>query len=102
MKIAIPASEKNINSLIDERFGRCHYFCIYNRQSGETRFMENEISNAAGGVGPKVAGLLAEEGIAEVVALEVGPKAKRILDKLNIKITVVDNILPLGQIINNL
>lgn len=102
MKIAIPASEKNINSLIDERFGRCLYFCIYNRKSGETRFMVNEISNAAGGVGPKVAGLLAEEGIAEVVALEVGPKAKKILDKLKIKITVVDKILPLGQIINKL
>ena len=87
---------------MDERFGRCNYFCVYNRQSGETEFFDNEMGNDTGGVGPKVAGFLVEKGINEVLVLEVGPKAKKILDKLNIKITVVDKILPLEQIINNL
>ncbi len=35
MKIAISAAGKNIDSLLDVRFGRCEYFQIHNSESDE-------------------------------------------------------------------
>lgn len=96
--IAIPASENNINALIDERFGRCPFFCFYNEDTGKSEFRVNLIRNNAGGVGPKVAEFLAISGVNKVYAAELGPKAKDLLDKLKIETQLVDK----GQKINKI
>ena len=31
--IAIPASEKSINALVDQNFSRCSFFCFYNTKT---------------------------------------------------------------------
>lgn len=36
MIIAIPSSANNIDSLIDERFARCQFFCFYNKKQKNT------------------------------------------------------------------
>jgi len=51
MKIAISASGKTNESLLDIRFGRCEYFQIFDTQSGEVKILENEGQNASGGAG---------------------------------------------------
>jgi len=102
MKVAIPASNKNIESLMDDRFGRCPFFCFYNIENKSAEFKENTLNNASEGVGPQVAEFLAKNEINEVYAAEVGPKAKTILDKLNIKTTILATRLPIKQIINML
>jgi predicted Fe-Mo cluster-binding NifX family protein len=102
MIVAIPASEKRVDSGIDERFARCPFFCFYNMKTREVVFKENDLRNASEGVGPQVAEYLAKNGINEVYAAEVGPKARNILDRLNIKTTIIKSGLTIQQVIDML
>jgi len=89
MKIAIPASSDKSEALVDERFGRCPFFCFYNNETKKIEFMENNLKNGAGGVGPQVSEFLANNGVNRVYAVEFGPKAKDVLDKLIIETQIV-------------
>ena len=100
--IAIPASENNINALIDDRFGRCPFFCFYNEDTGKSEFRVNLIRSDAGGVGPKVAEFLAISGVNKVYATEFGPKAKDVLDKLKIETQMAKKGKKVREIIENL
>ena len=91
MLVAIAASDNNIESSIDDRFGRCSFFCFYNLETKQTDFIENSLKNDSGGVGPKVAEFLANNGINKICATEFGPKAKDMLDKLKIETQIIKN-----------
>ena len=99
MKVAIPASNKEIDSLVDDRFGRCPFFCLYNLETRQIEFMENSLKNGSGGVGPQVVEFLANNGINKVYAMEFGPKAKEMLDKLKIETQVVNSKQTVHEII---
>lgn len=102
MRIAIPAAEKTIDSPVDDRFGRCPYFCVYNLVNGETIFLENTHKGGAGGVGPQVAEFLANNNIQKIMAIEIGPKAMGLLNKLNIKTEIISNGLTVQKVIDSL
>ena len=102
MIVAIPSASNKIDALIDERFGRCPFFCFYNTQTKNSEFKENIIKNAAEGVGPQVVEFLANNGISEVYACEFGPKAKNMLEKLKIKMRFVDRKQTIQQLITML
>jgi predicted Fe-Mo cluster-binding NifX family protein len=91
MKIAIPASTDKADALIDNRFGRCPFFCFYNQETEQIDFVENNLRNGAGGVGPQVSEFLANNGVNKVCAVEIGPKAKDVLDKLKIEALIIQN-----------
>ncbi len=98
MVIAIPASADKTDALIDERFGRCPLFCFYDTRTGKHMFKNNNIKDAPGGVGLQVAEFLGNNGVNQVWAVEVGPKAEGVLNRLKIKINHVEP----GQTIANL
>ncbi len=100
MVIAIPASADKIDALIDERFGRCSFFCFYNTQTGNQIFKRNDIKDAPGGVGLQAAEFIANNGVDLICAVEVGPKAEGVLNRLNIKINPVDAGQTVESIIN--
>jgi len=100
MIVAIPASNNRSDALTDDRFARCPYFCLFNTESKELNFIENDKKDAAGGVGPMVAELLAEKGVEEVWSIEVGPKAQTALAKLHINIQLIDPGLTIQELIN--
>ncbi len=89
MIIAIPSSSDNLEANIDDRFGRCPWFCFYNTITGESCFKRNDIKNDVSGVGPQVVEFLANNKVKEIYAKEVGPKAAYILEKLEIKVNPV-------------
>jgi len=99
MIIAIPASANKIEALIDERFGRCPYFCFFNTDTDQIDFEENSLRNGAGGVGPQVSEFLANKGIKKVLAVDFGPKANDMLNKLNIQTQTIENGLTVQQVI---
>jgi len=90
MIIAIPASADKTAALIDERFARCSFFCLFNTDSKTFEFKENSKRDAMGGAGPMVAEFLADKGVNEVWSVEIGPKAQDALNKLNINIKLVN------------
>jgi len=102
MIVAIPSSANNIDAIIDERFARCQFFCFYNIKTKEYDFKENNNRNGSGGVGPKVVEYLAVNGVSEVYATEVGPKAQKILNMLKIRTNLTDPKQTVKQIITNI
>lgn len=102
MKIAIPSSGNNIEAPIDLRFGRCAWFCMYDTETKNCLFKENKLMNLSEGVGLQAAEFLAKQEVSEVYAMEVGPKAERILNQLNIKISLIKERHSIKQIINKI
>ena len=102
MIVAIPSSSDKTDALIDDRFARWAFFCFYNTETKDIQFIANSFKNAAQGVGPQVVEFLAGNDISAVYASEVGPKAQKILDKLNIRTTIAGTKQTIQQIINQL
>ena len=100
MIIAIPASADKIDTLIDERFGRCSFFCLYNTQTGNHIFKKNNMKDGSGGVGLQVAEFLGNNDVNQVCAVEVGPKAEGVLKRLEIMINPVEAGQTVKSIIN--
>ncbi len=101
MIIAVPASGNNTDTLIDERFGRCPFFCFYDTETKKIEFKENDKKDASGGVGPQVAEFLALNGVNEIWSTQTGPKALDALKKLNIEVKIVSQGQTIQQLINN-
>ena len=99
MTIAIPVSNENIDSAVDDRFGRCPFFCLYNLETKQIEFKENSLKNGSGGVGPQVVEFLANNGVNKVYAVEFGPKAKEMLDKLKMETQEVNSKQTVREII---
>ncbi len=102
MIVAIPVTDCKTDALIDERFARCPCFCFYNTDTKHTRFIENDKQHASSGAGPQVAAFLAGNGVQQVYAMEVGPKAQMMLSKLNIRIELVNKQQTIQEIIKKL
>ena len=103
MNIVITASGNTLKSKFDMRFGRCAWFCVYNSENKTAEFFENENKNINGGAGTKSAAKVAELGAKRVISGDFGPKAKSLLERLNIQTAVLDDEdLTLENIIDNL
>jgi predicted Fe-Mo cluster-binding NifX family protein len=87
MKIAITSEGKNLESLVDPRFGRAKHFAIANIDTGECSFHDNEKNlNAPQGAGIQAAQAVAQLGAEAVLTGHVGPKAFATLDAAKVKV----------------
>lgn len=91
-----------IQAPIDERFGRCPFFCFYNTESKVYEFRKNQYANDGEGVGAQVVEFLSNKNVKEIYAVEVGPKAKILLDKLNINTRIIKSGQTIKQLIDML
>ncbi len=85
MKIGISAKGKTLDSLLDERFGRCEYFLIYNTKEQKVNILENKGQVAAGGAGIKAAQQLIDEKVDIIITGHLGPNAYELIDRSGIK-----------------
>lgn len=86
MKIAVTAREKDLNSAIDPRFGRCFYFILVDLKSKETEIIDNLGEDVSGGAGIQAAQKLVKKNIEAVITGSVGPNAMEILQAAGIKV----------------
>ena len=89
MKIAITASGNTVKSVMDQRFGRCPFFCIYDNESKEYTIHENPACEAQSGAGPMAVQFLAKLEVNKVVAAEFGGKVKSVLEDLKIQMVLM-------------
>lgn len=89
MRIAITSTGDNLFSTIDQRFGRCTYFVIYDKTTGGIEFLPNPNKNEKEGAGPASVKLLATKKINKIVSGEFGIKIKPLLDSLKIQMIVL-------------
>jgi len=85
MKIAISATGKTIDNLLDMRFGRCEYFHIHDTESGEFKVIENKGLTADGGAGIAASNQLIEEKPDVIITGSLGPNAFTLIEKAGIK-----------------
>jgi predicted Fe-Mo cluster-binding NifX family protein len=100
--IAIPASEKSINALMDQNFSRCSFFCFYNTKTDSITFAENKYISASGGASNLVIQFLADNKVNEIYTVQIGRKAKMNLDRFKISINIISSGKTINQIINSI
>ena len=89
MKVAITSTGNSIESMLDERFGRCSYFVIYNTESKSAEIVPNPNKDAENGAGPASLQLVASHNAEKIVSGEFGTKIKSLADSLKIQLVVV-------------
>ncbi|MHA1955161.1 MAG: NifB/NifX family molybdenum-iron cluster-binding protein [Candidatus Heimdallarchaeaceae archaeon] len=92
MKIAIPVMERSEKPLISERFGRSLFFAIFDSETNQIGLLDNPATEARGGAGVLASEFLVSKGVESVIAIEVGPKAERVLRSSNISIFQGDKV----------
>jgi predicted Fe-Mo cluster-binding NifX family protein len=103
MKTIITSLGDSIDAGFDLKFGRAGWFCVYDRESKTTDFIPNSFKDSNGGAGTKSSEMVAELGANQVISGHFGPKAKDLLERLNIQmITMDENELLVVDIINKL
>jgi predicted outer membrane repeat protein len=103
MKTAITSSGDNMQALLDPRFGRAEYYCIYDDESDEITFIKNTAKDMKSGSGLKAVETLLLHDIDKVVSIDFGPKAKSVLKDLDIQmISVSDPKKSIEEIIQTL
>lgn len=91
MKIAITSTGNSPDSIMDERFGRCSYFVIYDTETQATEFIPNPNKEAENGAGPASVQLVAQKGAEKIVSGEFGMKIKSLIDSLKIQMIVMED-----------
>ena len=91
MNYIITSTSNNVDAKVDMRFGRSSWFCLWDTELKKVRFIENKYKNLTGGAGTKAAEMAAEARAVKVISGDFGPKAKAMLEKLNIQMIIIDS-----------
>jgi len=87
MKVAISTEGKDLEAVVDQRFGRAKGFLIYDTESKESKYVDNKQNlQAAQGAGIQSAKTVIDAGADAVITGNVGPKAFTTLKAAGVKI----------------
>jgi predicted Fe-Mo cluster-binding NifX family protein len=94
VRLAVPTNgKKGMKDTVSNVFARAPIFTIIDVVDGEVqeiRIEENTASGLKQGTGPIIANSLKEKGVNAVVACELGPGAKILLELSDIKLIFVE------------
>jgi len=100
MKIAISTTTAGETATLEMRFGRCPYFAVYDSETKEFEWFENEGIKATSGAGTGAAQALINRGIDIVISGQFGPKAVQVLEAGKIKMLLAPADIPLDEVIS--
>lgn len=86
MKIAITSMGAKLEDKVDPRFGRCHYFILFDTETKKFEAMENTGAQGMGGVGIQSGQIMADKGVEIVLTGSCGPNAFQTLQAAGIKV----------------
>lgn len=86
MKIAITSMGTKLEDKIDPRFGRCHYFILFDTETNKFEAIENTGAQGMGGVGIQSGQIMADKGVETVLTGSCGPNAFQTLQAAGIKV----------------
>lgn len=99
----ISSSGNNLKSPFDLRFGRASWFCLYDEETGETSFFQNEYKEEFHGAGGKVVEKAVDLGATKVISGDFGPKTKELLERFSIQMVIIpDETQTIGSIIDRI
>lgn len=91
MKICITSNGDSLESQIDQRFGRCSYFIIWDDTNDTFEAIANPNIDAGSGAGIQSAQLVVAKQASMVITGEVGPKAEQVLQAAKLRIITGGN-----------
>jgi predicted Fe-Mo cluster-binding NifX family protein len=91
MKTIITSTGNELNSIFDLRFGRAGWFCLYDDETNDIRFIENDNINSTSGAGTKTVEKMVELGVQKVISGDFGPKAKNLLEKFKVQMVMLQD-----------
>jgi predicted Fe-Mo cluster-binding NifX family protein len=86
MKIGVSATGKDLNAMVDQRFGRCSCFLIIDTDTMDFESISNESAMSSGGAGIQAAQIVAKAGVEVMVTGNIGPNAFQTLSAAGIKV----------------
>ena len=86
MKIAITSMGATSEEKVDPRFGRCHYFILFDTEINKFEAVENTGAQGMGGVGILSGQIMADKGVETVLTGSCGPNAFQTLQAAGIKV----------------
>lgn len=86
MKIAVSSSGKNLDSLIDPRFGRCAYFLLVETDDMNFEVFDNQSIASGGGAGIQSAQFISSKGAKALITGNCGPNAVQTLAAAGIEV----------------
>lgn len=87
LRLAITCNGEGEEQPVEERFGRCAVFAIYDERSGGAlSYVPNLAKDANSGAGVKAAQQLIDLEVDVLVTGKVGPGAQEVLDEVGIKV----------------
>lgn len=86
MKIAITSMGPKLEDKVDPRFGRCHYFILFDTETNQFEAIENTGAQGMGGVGILSGQIMADKGVEIVLTGSCGPNAFQTLQVAGIKV----------------
>lgn len=86
MKIAVSSMGRDLNSMLDMRFGRCNYFVVYDTEGGLVKTIENKGQMPGGGAGIVAAQQIIDEDVDVVITGNMGPNAFNLFKNSDIKV----------------
>jgi len=89
MKVALTSTGNSLESKLDQRFGRCSYFVIYDSETKGIEFIPNPNKDAQEGAGPASVQVVASRNVQKIISGEFGIKIKSLLDSLKIQMIVL-------------
>lgn len=84
--ICITSEGSDLNSKVDERFGRCSYFLFVSLKDLSFEAVENPYKDAQSGSGIKAVNILADRGVKTLLTGNLGSNASEALKSANIKV----------------
>jgi predicted Fe-Mo cluster-binding NifX family protein len=94
MKIGVSATGKDLNTMVDQRFGRCSCFLIIDTDTMNFKSISNNSAMSSGGAGIQAAQTVIKAGVKVIVTGNLGPNAFQTLSVAGIKVfTGVDGTI---------
>jgi predicted Fe-Mo cluster-binding NifX family protein len=85
MRVAVTAQGMTLESAVDQRFGRCRYFIVFDTDTGTAEVHDNTVNlNAAQGAGIQTAANISQTEAKAVLTGHVGPNAFKALSAAGI------------------
>ncbi len=85
MKLIVPLESKSLDAPVCPSFGRAPLFVLFDTQSGEHEFLNNEAASSQGGAGIKAAQMLVDSGAMALITYRCGENAARVLSAADVK-----------------
>jgi predicted Fe-Mo cluster-binding NifX family protein len=89
MKVAVTSTGNTLESTLDQRFGRCTCFVIYDTETKGIEFIPNPNREAQEGAGPASVQIVASRSVEKVISGEFGIKIKSLFDSLKIQMIIL-------------